>query len=169
MTTPVLATDCCICFEEIQTLNCAVTGCGHAFCFQCLGLAMAHKNACPCCRAKLIDVPGDDDEEEDAPAGDGAGAAEDDDDAHSVTEEGDVEDVVQRLQDEGFTMLDLTSMLLNRYSKRDAAYTNEHIGHINMRFDQLAAEVDMQHIEGQRLAREDTRSRLLLPPTDERS
>jgi len=55
-------------------------------------------------------------------------------------------------------MIDVVSMLLNRYSKRDTKYTAEHIQHINNRFDQLAAEVDTEFIEQQRFAAEDTRS-----------
>ena len=124
-------------------------------------MAMAHKNACPCCRAKLIDV-GDDDDDDEQPAGAarGGSAEEADNDGGSdLDDEGDVEDIVARLEREGLTLLDVVSMLLNRYSRRDEKYTNEHIGHINRRFDQLAAEVDMEHIEAQHFAREDHRGR----------
>ena len=146
--------ECCICYEQIGETNNCVTGCGHRFCFKCLALAMAHKNSCPCCRAKLIDVPDeDDDDEADEDYEESVNEGEDD-----IDDEGHVEDIVDRLEKEGLTMIDVVSMLLNRYSKRDAKYTDEHIGHINRRFDQLAAEVDMEFIEQQRLAAEDTRS-----------
>ena len=146
--------ECCICYEQIGQTNNCVTGCGHAFCFKCLALAMAHKNSCPCCRAKLIDVPDeDDDDEADEDYEESVDEGEDD-----IDDEGHVEDIVDRLEKEGLTMIDVVSMLLNRYSKRDAKYTNEHIGHINRRFDQLAAEVDMEFIEQQQFAAEDTRS-----------
>jgi len=143
--------ECCICYEEIGQTNNCVTGCGHAFCFKCLALAMAHKNSCPCCRAKLIDVPDEDEADEDYE--ESVDEGEDD-----IDDEGHVEDIVDRLEKEGLTMIDVVSMLLNRYSKRDVKYTDEHISHINHRFDQLAAEVDMEFIEQQRLAAEDTRS-----------
>jgi len=146
--------ECCICYEEIGQTNNCVTGCGHAFCFKCLALAMAHKNSCPCCRAKLIDVPDeDDDDEADEDYEESVDEGEDD-----IDDEGHVEDIVDRLEKEGLTMIDVVSMLLNRYSKRDAKYTDEHIGHINHRFDQLAAEVDMEFIEQQRFAAEDNRT-----------
>ena len=43
--------ECSICFEQIGAVNSAVTACNHPFCFQCLGLAITHHNACPICRA----------------------------------------------------------------------------------------------------------------------
>jgi hypothetical protein len=144
--------ECCICYEQIGQTNNCVTGCGHAFCFKCLALAMAHKNSCPCCRAKLIDVPDEEDDDEDYVD------EEEDDEDDDIDDEGHVEDIVDRLEKEGLTMIDVVSMLLNRYSKRDAKYTDEHIGHINRRFDQLAAEVDMEFIEQQQFGAEDTRS-----------
>jgi hypothetical protein len=148
--------ECCICYELIGQTNNCVTGCGHAFCFKCLALAMAHKNACPCCRAKLIDVP-DEDEDEEADR-DYEEDDEEDEEEDDIDEEGHVEDIVDRLEKEGLTMTDVVSMLLNRYSKRDAKYTDDHIGHINQRFDELAAEVDMEHIEQQQFAAEDRRT-----------
>lgn len=146
--------ECCICYEEIGQTNNCVTGCGHAFCFKCLALAMARKNSCPCCRAKLIDVPDEEDEDDEAD-GDYEDDDEDEDESDQIDDEGHVEDIVDRLEKEGLTMIDVVSMLLNRYSKRDDKYTNEHIGHINRRFDQLAAEVDMEFIEQQQFAAED--------------
>jgi Ring finger domain len=147
--------ECCICYEQIGQTNNCVTGCGHAFCFKCLALAMAHKNSCPCCRAKLIDVP-DEEEDDDADSDYEESVNEEEDD--DIDDEGHVEDIVDRLEKEGITMIDVVSMLLNRYSKRDTKYTVEHIQHINNRFDQLAAEVDTEFIEQQRFAAEDTRS-----------
>ena len=146
--------ECCICYEEIGQTNNCVTGCGHRFCFKCLALAMAHKNSCPCCRAKLIDVPDEDDDDEmDEDYEESVDEGEDD-----IDDEGHVEDIVDRLEKEGLTMIDVVSMLLNRYSKRDAKYTAEYIQQINTRFDQLAADVDMEFIEQQQFAAEDTRS-----------
>ena len=144
--------ECCICYEQIGQTNNCVTGCGHAFCFKCLALAMAHKNACPCCRAKLIDVP---DEDDDADGDYEDDEEEDDEEEDDIDDEGHVEDIVDRLEKEGLTMIDVVSMLLNRYSKRDSKYTNDHISHINRRFDLLAAEVDMEFIEQQQFAAED--------------
>ena len=57
--------ECVICFENIGEKNNCVTECGHKFCLKCLVTSIAHKNACPCCRAQLIDEIEGDDEEED--------------------------------------------------------------------------------------------------------
>jgi hypothetical protein len=117
---------------------------------------MAHKNSCPCCRAKLIDIPdeADDDDEADEDYEESVDEGEEE-----VDDEGHIEDIVDRLEKDGMTMIDVVSMLLNRYSKRDSKYTDEHIHQINSRFDQIAAEVDMEFVEQQRFAAEDLRVR----------
>ena len=144
--------ECCICFEEIGNVNNCTTECGHAFCFKCLATAMYHKNSCPCCRSKLVDVP--DEEEEDEEGSD----YEDDDDEADDEEEGHVEDVVERLEKNGITMIDVVSMLLNRYSKKDAKYTEEHIMNINVMFDQITVDIDDEHTEQKQFAAEDHRA-----------
>jgi hypothetical protein len=110
---------------------------------------MYHKNSCPCCRSKLVDVP--DEEEEDEEGSD----YDDDDDEED--EEGHVEDIVESLEKNGITMIDVVSMLLNRYSKKDEKYTEEHIMTINLMFDQIASDVDSEAMEQKMFAAEDER------------
>lgn len=147
--------ECCICFEEIGAVNNCTTECGHVFCFKCLAIAMYHKNACPCCRSRLVDVPDEQDEISDYEDDDD----EDDDEDEDLDDEGHVEDIVERLEKNGMTMIDVVSMLLNRYSKKDAKYTEEHIMVVNMAFDKIATEVDAEHMERLMFAEEDTRER----------
>jgi hypothetical protein len=48
--------ECPICMDPIGlTVNIGITKCGHKFCFGCILKAYNRQNACPCCRAKLID------------------------------------------------------------------------------------------------------------------
>jgi len=54
--------ECPICYESIGEKNCCVTECGHSFCFKCVTKALTMNNACPCCRAQLLE---EEEEEED--------------------------------------------------------------------------------------------------------
>jgi len=146
-----MSNECCICFEEIGAVNNCTTECGHTFCFKCLATAMYHKNSCPCCRSKLVDVPDDEEEESEYDESD------DEDDDEEEEDEGHVEDIVERLEKNGMTMIDVVSMLLNRYSKKDVKYTEEHIMEVNLAFDQIANEVDAEHTERLIFAKEDVR------------
>lgn len=149
-----MSNECCICFEEIGAVNNCTTECGHQFCFRCLATAMYHKNSCPCCRSKLVDVPDEEEEESEYEESD-----DDDDDEEDQDNEGHVEDIVERLEKNGMTMIDVVSMLLNRYSKKDARYTEEHIMGVNLAFDQIANEIDSEHMERQMFAAEDERDK----------
>jgi len=144
--------ECCICFEEIGSVNNCTTECGHAFCFKCLATAMYHKNSCPCCRSKLVDIPDEDEDDEEE--------SEYEDEDSEDEEEGHVEDIVDRLEKNGITMIDVVSMLLNRYSKKDEKYTEEHIMTINLMFDQIASDVDSEAIEQKMFAEEDEREKM---------
>ena len=57
--------ECVICYESIGSKNCCTTDCGHQFCFKCIATAMQYNNACPYCRASLVEMPEGDDESED--------------------------------------------------------------------------------------------------------
>ena len=154
-----MSNECCICFEEIGSVNNCTTECGHVFCFKCLATAMYHKNSCPCCRSKLVDVP--DEEESEYEESD-----DDEDDDDEEEEEGHVEDIVERLEKNGIAMVDVVSMLLNRYSKKDEKYTEEHIMTINLMFDQIASDVDSEAMEQKTFAAEDQRGRELRETLD---
>ncbi len=153
--------ECCICFEIIGIKNNCVTECGHSFCFKCLAMAMSRKNACPCCRAPLVDVPEEEEEGEDEGDEDEDDDEEDEDEGDEDDEHdnmGDVEDVVRSLEMKGVTMMDVVSMLLNRYSKKDEKYTAEYIDKLNATFDETEYDVYNEHNERQMFAAEDVRA-----------
>jgi len=64
LSTSDIENECCICYETIGNKNNCVTECGHKFCFKCLATAMTRNNACPCCRAPLVDVPEEESDDE---------------------------------------------------------------------------------------------------------
>jgi hypothetical protein len=148
-------TECCICYETIGEKNNCVTECGHKFCFKCLMMAMARNNSCPCCRAPLTDVP---DQEEDV---DDDEEYDDDEDESDDEEESDdpapVETIVERLEKQGFTMLDLVSIMLNRRSKIDVKYTEEYVEGLLQKFDNTQIDADNEADEQREFAAEDTR------------
>jgi hypothetical protein len=49
--------ECPICYEEIGAKNFCVTACGHKFCMGCIPKHLANSNACPMCRANIVDDP----------------------------------------------------------------------------------------------------------------
>jgi hypothetical protein len=55
--------ECSICLDDIRQNNMASAPCGHQFCFTCILRAFYEANACPYCRAELVDLP---EEEEDS-------------------------------------------------------------------------------------------------------
>lgn len=155
-------TECCICYEIIdKKKNNCITECGHSFCLKCLATSMYHNNnACPCCRTALVDEEkeeeGDEDEEDD-----------EDDDYTTVVDESeegeetfyadcDVEEVTRRLESNGFTTMEIVSMLIGRYS-RDEKYTMEYIHEMNKKFDKILDEADRETYEQKMFAAEDMR------------
>ena len=127
-------TDCSICYEEVGEKNCCITECGHHFCLKCILTSTQYNDTCPMCRTKLLDTPVED--EGDAREEGEIVEYEEEDEEDDYSEEEDeepysdgakVEEIVERFQSKGVTMLDLVSMLLNRYSKDDVRYTNNYI------------------------------------------
>ena len=56
-TIPKEVEECPICYEEIGSRNFCVTSCGHKFCMGCIPKHLANSNACPMCRADIVDEP----------------------------------------------------------------------------------------------------------------
>jgi len=148
--------ECCICYENIGQVNNCVTPCGHEFCFRCLAMAMNKNNSCPCCRAKLIDIPDDDEDEEITEYDEDEDEDEEEDDED--VQEAPVEDLVNRLEKNGITMTDVVSLLLDRYSKTDPKYTNEYISKMVEKFDNIQTETDNEYSEQLLFAKEDLRA-----------
>jgi hypothetical protein len=146
--------ECVICYEVIGKRNNCVTPCGHAFCFNCLVSAMTRKNTCPCCRSELFALPSEDDLDSD-------GDYESDEDYDSDEDYEDelipVELIADRLEKNGFTMLDVVSMLTNNYSKTNPTYTVDFISKMNSKYESLLEEIENEFDEQKKFAAEDIR------------
>jgi hypothetical protein len=158
--------ECCICFEVIGKKNNCTTECGHQFCFKCLATALTKKNACPCCRAKLVDEPEEEEEdgESDYADEDDEYDYEDGDEQHDIFPDGinvtkdydgDVEDLVESMEKNGVTMLDLVSLLYNKFSKKNEIYTPEYIKALCEKVDQINLDCEQEYRESEQMASED--------------
>lgn len=150
-------TECCICYEIIGKKNNCVTECGHVFCFKCLATAMAHNNSCPCCRAPLTDTPDDEDDDSDYDEEDDEESDDEDDDEVHVNKEydGDVEDMVARMEANGVTMLDVVSLLFSKFSKKDEKYTKEYVKTLCNTINQISEDTENESNERQEMGGED--------------
>jgi len=154
-------TECCICFETIGEKNNCVTDCGHKFCFKCLATAMTRSNSCPCCRAPLIEESNeesdgeyqDDDDEDD----DNDDDEDEEDDEPNRDYKGNIEEIVERLEKSGITMLDVTSILINKFSKTDPKYTQEYVKKICKTIDQINEDAEQESVEIEQMGNEDNR------------
>jgi hypothetical protein len=116
--------ECVICYESIGSKNCCTTDCGHQFCFKCIATSMQYNNACPYCRASLVEMPEGDDEEDD----DEDSEYESDEDEEMEEEEEDEatpEEIAAALQEKGMTMVDLITCITGRCSKSRPPNVNE--------------------------------------------
>jgi len=150
-------TECCICYEIIGKKNNCVTDCGHVFCFKCLATAMAHNNSCPCCRAPLTDMPDDEDDDSDYEEDDDEDDDDEDDDEIHVNKEydGDVEDMVTRMEAKGVTMLDIVSLLFSKFSKKDEKYTKDYVRTLCDTINQISEDTENESKEREEMGGED--------------
>ena len=111
--------ECVICYESIGSKNCCKTECGHQFCFKCIATSMQYNNACPYCRASLVDMPEGDDESDDDEEyeSDDDESDEDEESEEEEEDEATTEEIVAVLQEKGITMVDLVALVTSRYSK----------------------------------------------------
>jgi len=158
-----VGTECCICYEIIGKKNNCITECGHVFCFKCLATSMSRNNSCPCCRTKLIDLP-DEDDDEDSDYEESQDGSEDDNDDEDDDEgdetinkdyEGDIEDIVSRLESEGVTMLDVVSLLFNKFSKKNEKYNTEYVKKLCMKVDEVNTDIENESREKRDMSGED--------------
>ena len=148
-------TECCICYEIIGKKNNCVTDCGHVFCFKCLATAMAHNNSCPCCRAPLTDTPDDEDDDSDYEEDDEEDDEDDDEIYVNKEYDGDVEDMVTRMEAKGVTMLDIVSLLFSKFSKKDEKYTKEYVKTLCDTINQISEDTENEGKEREEMGGED--------------
>ena len=135
--------ECVICYESIGSKNCCTTECGHQFCFKCIATSMQYNNACPYCRASLVDMPEGDDESEDD-------ESDEDSDEDEIEEEEEdeatAEEIAAALQEKGVTMVDLITLLTSRCSKTrpQNINANDHTVSIYNRLWDVVNDVDAE-------------------------
>ena len=152
--------ECVICYEGIGETNCAVTPCGHRFCFQCIAKCMMSgtENSCPYCRADLIERTPIEDEDEDNEDEDNEDEDnedededededDDEDDEDSDENEGSLEEIVKRFEEKGYTLTDAISLLTDRISTISQRYTPEFMEQIQEDFENIIDDVDEEHME----------------------
>ena len=125
--------ECCVCYEEIGEKNNCTTACGHKFCLICLMKSMQMNNCCPMCRANIMpeeenDYDDDDDDDDDDDS-------DSDADSRVSRDWGEMDEmyfkdctgngatpemVAVALERQGYTMSDLLSIMMMRYSRDDA-------------------------------------------------
>jgi hypothetical protein len=163
-------TECCICYEMIdKNKNNCTTECGHSFCLKCLVTSFAHgNNACPYCRTEVIEMPEEEEEdEEDAEdeedEEDEENEEDDESDNASINidedyeyddNECDIDELTRRLQASGFTMKDILSMLIGRYTKGTSNMSAMEVGD---KFERIVLEADSEAAEQNLFAAEDVR------------
>jgi hypothetical protein len=159
-------TECCICYEIIGKKNNCVTDCGHVFCFKCLAVCMTRKNTCPCCRAILVDeLENQDNDEEDEEEDDEDYEDEDEDEVEEDDEDeifynndydGDIEDVVAHIESKDITMLDIVSVLFNKFSKKDEKYNTEYVKNLCETLYQINSDTESESKEREQMHCEDS-------------
>jgi hypothetical protein len=152
--------ECCICYEIIGEKNNCVTECGHQFCFGCMLKAMTRNTACPYCRTELLeDFAGEDSDEEESVDEGGSENDEDEDEdfVDEYQEYAHIEDIAERLEKEGVTMLDFVSLYFNRFSKKDAKWTPEYIFRLDVLAARIEREVENEAKERHNMMSEDAR------------
>ena len=171
---PLEEEECPICMDPIGlTVNLGITKCGHKFCFGCILKAYNRQNACPCCRAKLIDdvdyenMYGDGGEFEDEEITDddeseseeSEGTDNEGEDATSLHEEnhkyindcieygknGFIERVEVKFLEKGYTMLDALMLHKEAYSDQNPKYTVEYFDKLNDDFCNIHNEIQQEY------------------------
>ena len=114
---------------------------------------MQHKNACPCCRTKLINMPENiNEEDEESDYDEEIRQIERD---QTTEETVSIESIVDRLEQNGFTMLDIVSLYLNHFSLTNEKYTRAYINSMDNRIDDIVTELENEAKENNSVSLEE--------------
>jgi hypothetical protein len=150
-------TECVICYESIGIKNCCTTTCGHQFCFTCIATSMQYNNACPYCRASLVEMPFGDDESDEDESDD---EIEEDESEEEEEDEATPEEIAAVLQEKGFTMVDLITCITGRCSKSRPANISavDHMVSIDNRIWDIVNDLDAEAKERGEMMNEEIHS-----------
>jgi hypothetical protein len=147
--------ECCICFETIGAKNNCTTPCGHSFCFVCMSKSLAQNNTCPCCREVLMQVTEAENDESEYDDDDDEDYDDENTDQEEEDDDGNVEGITERFMKEGYTAIDIMSLLTGRYNRKDSKYTDDYINKMVERFNDICDEVDNELEEQKMFSLED--------------
>ena len=143
--------ECAICYEAIEMVNVTVTTCGHTFHSSCAFKALEHADCCPMCRHQLIEVQEDEDEDEEDEDNE---EDEEGEDQEEGQEEEDtrptMEQLATKLQNMGYTPLDLLTLFMNGILKRqdETRQTEEFLETLNEKIDDIVdGRITMAHVD----------------------
>lgn len=152
--------ECSICYTLIGKTNNCVTECGHEYCLSCMLLSARTKNTCPYCRFEL--VPKEEKEEEEESEEDISTIDEEEDDVAEderltweMNHEATVEEIVDRFERSGITMLDVVSLMMHRYSRTDVKYTKDYIKKLNDTSHEIVFAADRERMAITGMSRND--------------
>jgi len=98
-----------------------------------------------------------DDEDDDSDYEEDDDEDDEDDDEVYVNKEydGDVEDMVTRMEAKGVTMLDIVSLLFSKFSKKDEKYTKEYVKTLCDTINQISEDTENESKEREEMGGED--------------
>ena len=148
--------ECCICLEMIQQINSCITPCGHSFCFTCMVKNLDMSNSCPYCRTILKesviseinqvsedeeDYTTEEDNEDDENESEGESV---DEDPYANCRTNAIEILVEKVENKGYTIMDILSYCFDLYSNKNVKYTKEFIDTLEKDMDNLYNESHIQ-------------------------
>lgn len=139
--------ECPVCYEIIEEKNNCITICNHKFCLQCLLKSYNKNNACPCCRALLIDEKiynniddeqqGEEQEQTEQPE-----LIYDNIPRYNNEYCGLNNEIKECFEMEGYTLLDSIMLLTERYAIEENKNTNEYYYKVLNCFNKIKNEAD---------------------------
>jgi hypothetical protein len=148
--------ECPICYEEISTKdNNCITACNHSFCFTCILRCTIRNDSCPICRTALLETNEEGDSDSDNSSTSGSireSDSESDDTESNITDDEDedecsVEYITKMLKEKEYTMMDIVSICINRFSKSNPKYTDEFCEELDNKFNDIIQNLDNDKYE----------------------
>jgi hypothetical protein len=149
--------ECPICYEEISPkVNNCITACNHSFCFTCIMRCNIRNDSCPICRTALLETNKEDNSDNDNSSASGSifdSDNESDDNGSNISDEDEDEDeeeecsieyITKMLKEKEYTMMDIVSIYINRFSKSNPKYTDQFCLELNNKFNDTINNLDKE-------------------------
>ena len=149
---PIELGECPICYEELKMIDFTVTKCGHTFHSSCVFQALANNLDCPMCRCQLLVVQ-DEDQEGEGDSQDEEEEEEEEEEQEDEEEEDSrptMEQLATKLQNMGYTPVDLLTLFMGDLLKRQDAtrQTEEFLDTLNEKIDDIVdGKITMAHVD----------------------